>query len=77
MHFNAKNKFRKAAMELVASTMSAAAVAELRAAFHKIDTDNSGVITYAEMARAMREQGVSEANITSLMKNLVSHSHRS
>jgi calcium-dependent protein kinase len=45
MTFNAKNRFKKEAMRLVASTLSAKDVAGLREAFNKIDTDHSGVIT--------------------------------
>ena len=40
--FNAQNKFKKQALKLVASSLSAVDVAALRASFHKIDTDNTG-----------------------------------
>jgi calcium-dependent protein kinase len=40
--FNAQNKFKKEALKLVASSLSAADVANLRAKFHKMDLDNSG-----------------------------------
>ena len=40
--FNAKNKFKKNVLKLVASALSAADVQALRASFMKIDTDNTG-----------------------------------
>ena len=40
--FNAKNKFKKNVLKLVASALSAADVQALRESFMKIDTDNTG-----------------------------------
>jgi calcium-dependent protein kinase len=45
--FNAQNKFKKQALKLVASSLSAVDVAALRASFHKIDTDNTGAWRHA------------------------------
>ena len=59
-------------MELVASSLSAAATAKLREAFVRIDADNSGVITYSEMAHAMKDvpELGSSSDIASLMRSL-------
>ena len=62
MAFNAKNKFKKEALKLVASTLSAAEVSHLRASFLQIDTDNSGVISYAEMAKALQVMGYKDTS---------------
>jgi len=56
--FNARNKFKKAAIKLVAATFTAADMADLRAQFLAIDSDGSGFITYAEMAAALAKLGV-------------------
>ena len=42
-NFNAQNKLRKAALRLVASTLTAADVQRLRTTFHQIDTDTTQV----------------------------------
>ena len=55
LHFSARNGFKRRAMDLVAASMSAAATAALREAFVRIDTDNSGVISHAELAEALRQ----------------------
>lgn len=69
--FNAKNKFKKNALRLVAAHMSAADVQHLRADFMKIDTDGSGSITHKEMQQAMKKMGVvDEATLASLIKNV-------
>ena len=57
--FNAQNKFKKAALKMVASSLSAADVAALRASFHKIDSDNTGYLSYAEMKTALENMGIS------------------
>ena len=73
--FNAKNRFRKEALRLVASTLSASEVANMRATFNKIDTDQSGVITYSELASALRTLGMAGGSsgvkdIEALMRNM-------
>jgi calcium-dependent protein kinase len=71
--FNAKNKFKKEAMRLVASTLSAADVQSLKTEFHRIDTDNTGYITFAEMSAAMAGQNIGQQNkkeIEEMMKRL-------
>lgn len=71
LSFNAKNRFKKEALKLVSSTLSAKDVASMREAFNKIDTDQSGVITYAELAAALRGLGMSNAaEIEALMRNM-------
>lgn len=54
--FNARNKFKKAALGLVASTLSASDVSTLREAFHKIDKDHSGARGGAPARRAPRRR---------------------
>jgi calcium-dependent protein kinase len=68
--FNLRNRFKKEALKLVASTLSAADVQSLRAQFEKIDNDGSGFITFAEMAQTLQESGMSRADIDALMKRL-------
>jgi Ca2+-binding EF-hand superfamily protein len=58
--FNARNKFKKAAISLVASNLTAKDVQDMRAAFMRIDKDNSGTITHAELVNAMREMGMGD-----------------
>lgn len=58
--FNARNKFKKAAISLVASSLTAKDVQDMRAAFMRIDKDNSGTITHAELVNAMREMGMGD-----------------
>lgn len=69
--FNAKNRFKKEALKLVSSTLSAKEVAGMREAFNKIDTDQSGFVTYHELAAALRGLGMTNtAEIDTLMKNM-------
>ncbi len=72
LQFNVRNKFRKNALKLVASALSAADIASLRAAFHSLDTDNSGFLSYAEMATALKNMGtvMDDANMADLMRRL-------
>jgi len=58
LNFNAKNKFKDAALKLVAAKLSAHDVQSLRDAFHRIDRDNTGFLTFAEMKVALREAGL-------------------
>jgi Ca2+-binding EF-hand superfamily protein len=44
---------------------------KLRTAFAEIDRDNSGQVTYAEMASAMKNQGLDAAQVETLMRNMV------
>lgn len=76
-NFNAKNKFKKQALRLIASALSAAEVQNLRSAFHRVDTDNTGFITYSELARALNELGMTnQEEIQALMHKMVRpHSH--
>jgi hypothetical protein len=56
--FQANNRFKKKALELVASTLSAADVTTLRAAFVKMDKDGSGTLSPSEVEAALREAGL-------------------
>ena len=72
MSFQAQNKFRKKALELVASTLSAADVATLCSNFAKMDKDNSGYLTYDEVQSALDEASLSTSPIAVLtvLRNL-------
>lgn len=70
MNFNAKNKFKRAALKLVASSLTSADVQTLRAAFHKIDTDNTGFLTMDEMRQAMMEMGMDATSVQELVINM-------
>jgi calcium-dependent protein kinase len=60
MNFTAKNKFKKEALRLAASAMTASDVAQLRAAFMRLDADNSGFITFSELTAEVGKLGVSD-----------------
>mmetsp|Transcript_48967 Transcript_48967/g.136224 ORF Transcript_48967/g.136224 Transcript_48967/m.136224 type:complete len:315 (-) Transcript_48967:524-1468(-) len=69
-NFTARNKFRKEALKLIASTLSAADVQNLRQMFHKIDVDNTGSITFAELAAAVDSMGMAECDVRQLMDHM-------
>lgn len=58
--FNARNKLKKAAIRLVAANLTAKDVQDMRSAFMRIDKDNSGFITAAELTGALREMGMAD-----------------
>ena len=60
LQYNARNHFKRAAVRLVASHLTARDVHELRALFIKMDADDSGTITRSELAAAMRGMGVAD-----------------
>jgi calcium-dependent protein kinase len=60
-HFNAKNRLRREALRLVSSTLSADDLKALASQFHTIDTDADMVITYSELAAAMRKMGLTDS----------------
>ena len=60
LQYNARNHFKRAAVRLVASHLTAKDVHELRALFMKMDADDSGTITRQEMVNAMRAMGVAD-----------------
>jgi len=68
--FNARNKFKKEALKLIASTLSAADVQKLRQQFHAIDTDNTGTITFQELRDATARAGADPAAVEALMKEM-------
>uniref|UniRef100_A0A7S1C984 Calmodulin n=1 Tax=Bicosoecida sp. CB-2014 TaxID=1486930 RepID=A0A7S1C984_9STRA len=70
-NFNANNKLRKAALRMVASTLSASDVQKLRMEFHKIDTDTSQSISVSELAAALHHLGLpAGAGVQKLMANM-------
>jgi len=58
LQYNARNKFKRVAVQMVAENLTAKDVQALRAAFMKMDADNSGFLTRTEMVNALRELGV-------------------
>ena len=70
-NFNAQNKLRKAALKLVASTLTAADVQRLRTVFHQIDTDTTQTISVSELATALRKLGLpAGAGVEKLMAQM-------
>lgn len=69
----AQNKFKRRAMELVASTLSAADVAKLRAVFVAMDTDHSGSLNFTEVAEALKQAGLeaSKDSVMAAIRNMV------
>lgn len=57
LSYNAANKFKKQAVQMVAASLGAKDVEEMRTAFLKIDKDNSGFITRAELIEALSGLG--------------------
>jgi calcium-dependent protein kinase len=68
--FNAKNRFKKAALKLVASTLGAPEVAKLRAEFLKLDTDHSGFISYDEMRAALKGITADPSKLAAVVANV-------
>lgn len=68
-NFNRKNKFKKDALKLIASTLSAVEVQKLRKAFHEIDADNTGTISFAEMAEACKRMDL-QCDIDTLIQRM-------
>ena len=55
--FNARNKFRRDAVHLVARDLSKEQVASLSESFKRLDKDGSGQISHAELVTALRSLG--------------------
>ena len=71
LSFTAKNKFKKEALRLAATAMTAQDVAKLRTAFMRIDADNSGFITFAELSQEVGKLEVADAaRISSAMREM-------
>ena len=70
LEFSAKNKFKNAAVRMVADHLTAKDVQALRAAFMKMDTDGSGTLNRSELASALRELGVAEKD-PAVFRNMV------
>lgn len=60
LEYSAKNKFKNAAIRMVADHLTAKDVQSLRAAFMKMDVDGSGTLTRSEMAAALKEIGIAD-----------------
>jgi len=60
-HFNARNRLRREALRLISSTLSADDLKVLAGQFHAMDTDADMLITYQELAAAIRKLGVGES----------------
>lgn len=56
--FNKQNRLRKAALKLVASTLTAAQLKELRMHFFAMDTDTDMEISVVELAQALERSGM-------------------
>jgi len=70
-NFNKKNKFKKQALKMIASTLSAVDVQQLRKTFHEIDTDNTGTITMDELSVALKKLDLAETtDVNSLMASM-------
>lgn len=70
--FTNKNKVRKTALNMVAKRLSANDVRHLREAFCKIDADNTGTITFAELRAGLAEAGFAGASEGEIVQMLAS-----
>lgn len=69
--FNKKNQFKKQALKMIASTLSAADVQKLRKTFHDVDVDNTGTITLDELSVALDKLELKETtDVQALMEQL-------
>ena len=59
--FSAMNKLKKAALKIMAATLTANEVEGLKKMFATMDKDGSGSITFDELRKGLREQGFSAA----------------
>ncbi|KAA0172960.1 hypothetical protein FNF27_05597 [Cafeteria roenbergensis] len=57
--FSQFNPIKRAALEVIAFSMTADSIAALRGEFAKLDTGDSGTVTHAEFTEALKRQGVS------------------
>eukprot|EP00188_Purpureofilum_apyrenoidigerum_P002421 Plantae.Rhodophyta-Purpureofilum_apyrenoidigerum.ctg2499.p1 GENE.Plantae.Rhodophyta-Purpureofilum_apyrenoidigerum.ctg2499~~Plantae.Rhodophyta-Purpureofilum_apyrenoidigerum.ctg2499.p1 ORF type:complete len:582 (-),score=168.87 Plantae.Rhodophyta-Purpureofilum_apyrenoidigerum.ctg2499:141-1886(-) len=66
--FNQMNKFKKKALQVMATNMSVTALEEARKAFDEVDVDRSGTITLEEMKDALHKLGkkLGESELTTL-----------
>mmetsp|Transcript_5873 Transcript_5873/g.12356 ORF Transcript_5873/g.12356 Transcript_5873/m.12356 type:complete len:613 (+) Transcript_5873:155-1993(+) len=55
--FSAMNKLKKRALQVMGTNLSEAELAELKAMFHAVDTDQSGTISVDELRQAMKKAG--------------------
>lgn len=60
-HFNARNRLRREALRLISSTLSADDLKVLAGQFHAMDTDADMLITYQELAAAIRKMGIGDS----------------
>ncbi|XP_074564221.1 calcium-dependent protein kinase 2-like [Curcuma longa] len=68
--FRAMNKFKKAALKVIAGCLSEEEISELSKMFKSMDSDNSGSITLEELRKGLADQGakLSEKELTLLME---------
>lgn len=69
--FNARNKFRRDAVHLVASEFTKEQVASLRSAFSSIDKDGSGTISPQELMAALRGAGFTNVGDVSALVDAI------
>eukprot|EP01138_Halocafeteria_seosinensis_P011538 gb/GECG01011786.1/.p1 GENE.gb/GECG01011786.1/~~gb/GECG01011786.1/.p1 ORF type:complete len:496 (+),score=75.49 gb/GECG01011786.1/:1-1488(+) len=70
-NFNNRNKFKKHALKWIASTLKTEDIEQLREAFYAMDKNNSGIITFQELEKAISYLGLNGAiNVRELMNNL-------
>jgi calcium-dependent protein kinase len=70
--YSKNNRFKKLALMVVAHRSSMQEVSMLRKAFHKFDTDQDGVIGFAEFKRALAENHFSDEDLQDIFSKLVS-----
>lgn len=68
--FDARNRFQRKALRLVASSLSAEDVQRLRKTFVEMDSDGSGSVSYAELSAALRGAGLPDEDIGKLAEAL-------
>ncbi|XP_020260693.1 calcium-dependent protein kinase 14-like [Asparagus officinalis] len=68
--FRAMNKFKKAALRVIAGCLSEEEIRGLKEMFKGMDTDNSGTITLEELKQGLTKQGtkLSEMEVKQLME---------
>ncbi|KAM0953974.1 putative protein kinase CAMK-CDPK family [Dioscorea sansibarensis] len=68
--FRAMNKFKKAALRVIAGCLSEEEIRGLKEMFKNMDTDNSGSITLEELKQGLQKQGtkLTESEVKQLME---------
>lgn len=68
--FTARNKFKREALRMIASTLGAADVANLRKVFHEMDSDHTGSLSFSELADAVARLGMEDCDVRELMDSI-------